>query len=125
MFIYSPYNSTVTSTSVLSTILIYGVYLASFIIVLAISIIIIHLTCQNSKMRTVSNMLICNTCLISLLYSITTFLQIFMVVFNTHHKYADSRTTAGQSHFFWCGKIIKNCKELIKKSEPYRKVHNE
>ena len=92
MFIYSPYNSTVTNTSLLSTILVYGIYIASFTVVLGISIVIIHVTSQNSKLRTISNMLICNTCVISLFYSATTFLQIFMVVFNTHHKYSDSRT---------------------------------
>jgi hypothetical protein len=91
MFIYSPYNSTTTNTSLVSAILIYGVYLVSFIVVLTVSIVIIHITMKNAKMRTISNMLICNTCIISLLHSITTFLQIFMVVFNSHHRYGDSR----------------------------------
>jgi hypothetical protein len=81
MFIYSPYNSTEIAPSLFSVILIYSVYVISFLIVLSVSIAIFYLTITIEKMKTFSNLLICNTCLISLLYSVTTFLQVFMVIF--------------------------------------------
>jgi hypothetical protein len=85
MFIYSPYNSTGTAPSIFSAILIYSVYVISFLIVLSISIIIFHLTLTVEKLKTFSNLLICNTCLISLFYSFTIFLQVFMAVFTPLH----------------------------------------
>ena len=92
MFIYSPYNSTEIVPSLFSAILIYSVYAISFLIVLSVSIIIFHLTLTVEKLKTFSNLLICNTCLISLFYALTTFLQIFMVVFTPlHPTYKDSR----------------------------------
>jgi hypothetical protein len=81
MFIYSPYNSTEAAPSLFSTIFIYSTYAISFLIVLSVSIIIFHLTLTVEKLKTFSNLLICNTCLISLFYSVTTFLQVFMIVF--------------------------------------------
>lgn len=81
MFIYSPYNSTETAPSLFSSILIYSVYGISLLIVLSVSIVIFHLTLTVEKLQTFSNLLICNTCLISLFYSCTTTLQVFMVVF--------------------------------------------
>jgi hypothetical protein len=86
MFIYSPYNSTETAPSLFSAILIYSVYALCFLIVLTVSIIIFHLTLTVEKMRTLSNLLICNTCLITLLYSCTTFIQTFMGVFASLHS---------------------------------------
>jgi hypothetical protein len=92
MFIYSPYNSTETAPSLFAAILIYSVYVISFLTVLLVSIVIFHLTLTVEKLRTISNLLICNTCLISLLYSVTTFLQVFMVVFAPLHPIGnDSR----------------------------------
>jgi hypothetical protein len=85
MFIYSPYNSTDTIPPIFSAILIYSVYGISFMIVLSVSIVIFHLTRTVKELRTFSNLLICNTCLISLFYSVTTFLQVFMVVFTPVH----------------------------------------
>jgi hypothetical protein len=85
MFIYSPYNSTKIAPSLFSAVLIYSVYAISFLIVLSISIVIFHLTLTVEKLKTFSNLLICNTCLISLFYSLTTFLQVFMVVFTPLH----------------------------------------
>ena len=88
MFIYSPFNSTTnTSPSLLSTVIIYTIYSLAFVIVLTISLIIFYLTYTHSKLKTVSNLLICNTCFVSLFYSITTFLQVFMVVFNSYHPF--------------------------------------
>ena len=85
MFIYSPYNTTEKSPSIFSTILIYSTYTISFLIVLIISIVIFHLTLTVKRLKTLSNLLICNTCFISLLYLLTTFLQIFMVSFTQFH----------------------------------------
>ena len=86
MFIYSPYNSTETVPSLFSAILIYSVYAISFLTVLSVSIVIFHLTRTVKKLKTFSNLLICNTCLISLFYSVTIFLQVFMVVFTPLHS---------------------------------------
>jgi len=85
MFIYSPYNSTEIAPSLFSAILIYSVYAISFLIVLSVSIVIFHLTLTVENLKTFSNLLICNTCLISLFYSFTTFLQVFMVVVTPLH----------------------------------------
>ena len=81
MFIYSPYNSTEIVPPLFSVILIYSVYALSFVIILSVSIAIFYLTLTVEKLKTFSNLLICNTCIISLFYSFTTFLQVFMVVF--------------------------------------------
>ena len=85
MFIYSPYNSTEARPSIISAVLIYSIYAISFLIVLAISIVIFHLTLTAEKLKTFSNLLICNTCFISLFYSFTIFLQVFMVVYTPSH----------------------------------------
>jgi hypothetical protein len=92
MFIYSPYNSTEIFPSLVSIIFIYSVYAISFLIVLLISIVIFYLTLTVKNLRTFSNLLICNTCVISLFYSCTTFLQVFMIVFTPFHPIGkDSR----------------------------------
>lgn len=86
MFIYSPYNSTAVVPSLVAVILIYSVYMISFVIVLSISIVIFHLTLTVPKLKTFSNLLICNTSIMNLFYSLTTFLQVFMVVFSPLHS---------------------------------------
>ena len=83
MFIYSPYNSTEITPTLFSTILVYSVYAVSFAIIVSVSVAIFYLTLTVEKLKTLSNLLICNTCVISLFYSFTTFLQVFMVVFGT------------------------------------------
>jgi hypothetical protein len=86
MFIYSPYNSTETAPSLFSSIFIYSIYAISFVIIWSVSIVIFYLTLTVKKLKTFSNLLICNTCLISLFYSFTISLQVFMVVFTPLHS---------------------------------------
>ena len=92
MFIYSPYNNTEATPSLFSAILIYSIYTISFLIVLSVSIIIFHLTLTIEKLQTQPNLLICNTCVISLFYLCTIFLQVFMVFLAPLHSIGkDSR----------------------------------